>query len=75
MSNPDREQKGEDGIWHQAHLLKMAFRCMERVNPIKLRAVVMEKCRTSRRERKHIIKNLRAHPFYRMLCHLDGVKP
>lgn len=60
--------------WHDAHLLKLAFRCMQLAQPIRWREALVE-CRRSRRQRRLIVRDLRAHPCYSMLCTLDGVRP
>jgi hypothetical protein len=79
----------QDKIWHDAFHLKLSFRCMQSAAPKTLKesvircvylnmstySMVLEACRKSRRERKHILKDLRSHWAFKMLCYYDNLKP
>lgn len=58
---------------HDAFHLKLAFQCLRTAQPIRWREV-REKCRTSRVERKNVLRDLRAHPLFGLLCIYNGVK-
>ena len=76
MTHPDpaKASQAKCKTWRAAHLLKLAFRCMQTASPNRLSEVV-EACRTSKRERRNIIRDLRAHFWWPVLAPMHGVKP
>lgn len=66
--------RSESDIWRDGKHLYIALKCMKASTPL-FWGDVVAKVHSSRWERRSILRNLRAHPFYRMICGLEGIKP